>query len=84
VTCVNCEKPPVWVFKTSGVRDTLYCNPHLPSAYRGSRSVTPYEVPVAEAVVERSTVLEDEDHETPKRARKPRATKTADTESIEA
>jgi hypothetical protein len=49
--CINCAKDAVWIFKASGVRETPYCNPHLPSAYRGTKNVTPVEA-LPETVVE--------------------------------
>ena len=47
--CVNCDKEAVWIFQTSGIRETPYCNPHLPAAYRGTRFVSP--APVEDVVL---------------------------------
>ncbi len=41
--CINCDKPGVWLFKAAGVADRVYCNVHLPAAYRGTKNVSPVE-----------------------------------------
>lgn len=43
MNCVNCTREAVWLFKAAGVRETPYCNPHLPAAYRGTKFVRPVE-----------------------------------------
>ena len=41
MTCTNCSREAVWVFKTPGISERPYCEAHLPTPYRGTTNVVP-------------------------------------------